>query len=242
MTVKKELGAIFSLMAILAACHEDDPDPILPSDPLDLSFKFTQDAEGWTGDFADYPIGEEEFYELEFKYSNLPQPLNTAKGALEISGTNHSDDLFMLIKKKVGGLTPNTTYRVTFEVEFASDAPKNSFGVGGSPGSGVFFKVGITHVEPDKIRKNGYYRMNIDKNNQANSGKDMILIGDVSNGLDEFKYNLVTRDNKDQPITFTADKNGEGWLVIGTESGFMGTTTLYYNQIDVHFEPAASSM
>ena len=238
-TVKQEVIIVFTAIAtILASCNEEDEKPVLPNDPADLSFTFTQDAEGWTGDFADYPIGEEESYELEFEYSNLPQPLNTAKGALKISGNNYSDDLFMFIKKKVNGLTPNATYEVTFEVEFASDAPRDSFGVGGSPGSGVSFKVGITNVEPDKIKENGYYRMNIDKDNQANSGKDMLFIGDVGNGLDEFKYNLVTRDNKDQRIIFTADKNGEGWLVIGTDSGFEATTTLYYNQIKVKFKPA----
>ena len=97
---------------------------------------FAEGYDGWAGDFADYPITDSVFYQLAFNRTTLPAPLNTAKHALMITGSNHSDDLFMFIKKKITGLQPNTTYMVKIDVEFASRAPTNGVGVGGAPGEG----------------------------------------------------------------------------------------------------------
>ena len=73
-------------------------------DQVNYFYEFSHDEEGWIGDFADYPKGEEGFYELLFEYSKLPFPLDQNKGALRVFGNNHSDDLFMFIKRKVSGL------------------------------------------------------------------------------------------------------------------------------------------
>ena len=54
MTVKQEVIIVFtSIATILASCNEEDEKPVLPNDPADLSFTFTQDAEGQLHEWND---------------------------------------------------------------------------------------------------------------------------------------------------------------------------------------------
>ncbi len=155
-----------------------------------------------------------------------------------MSGNNPSDDLFMFMKRKITGLQPNTTYQVTFVVEFASIYPTNAFGVGGPPGEGVTMKAGLTLIEPDTmiIMKGGpYVVMNIDKGNQSTPGVDMDTIGHVGVSDTTTVYTLKTNDNIGHPFTFKTDQTGEAWLIIGTDSGFEAETALYYSSIIVDF-------
>ena len=39
---------------------------------LRFDYNFATSQNGWTGDFADYPMGEEVFYELSFSHDTLP--------------------------------------------------------------------------------------------------------------------------------------------------------------------------
>jgi len=199
----------------------------------ELNYQFISDKEGWLGDFADYPLGAEDFYELSHEYAMLPDPLDDTKGSLMLSGNNHSDDLFMFIKKNISGLSPNTNYSITFHIEFASNVADGMVGIGGSPGEGVTIKAGATQIEPIKeLDINNKYRMNIDKGNQVNSGKDMIVIGDFSNDTAHNIYTLKSVTNN-IPFTVQTDKNGELWFTVGTDSGFEGITSIYYSKINV---------
>jgi hypothetical protein len=74
--------------------------------------------------------------------------------------------------------------------------------------------------------------MNIDKGNQSIGGIDMIVIGDFSNGTDQNIYKIKQLTTT-SPLNVRANQQGEIWLVIGTDSGFEGTTTIYYNFIQV---------
>jgi hypothetical protein len=121
---------------------------------------------GWWGAFADYTVREEEFFELEFERTDLPEPLDADRKASKLSGTNRRDDLFMFLKKKVSGLEPNAIYGATFEVQFASNVADGLAGIGGSPGESVFVKIGASTIEPEKMIETDcreIYRMNIDK-------------------------------------------------------------------------------
>jgi hypothetical protein len=199
---------------------------------LSVTFNFYSDTQGWSGDFADYPAGQEEFYELNAGWERLPAPLDTLKGAFRISGNNHSDDLFMFIRYKVSDLLPATDYRIILEAEFASDAPTNAVGIGGAPGEGVTLKVGAVPYQPDKILgDNDYYIMNIDKGNQSSSGEDMITVGHIGVSDTTTIYTLISRGNETAPLDVTTNENGECWVIVGTDSGFEGTTTLYFNEI-----------
>jgi hypothetical protein len=197
-------------------------------------YDFSTSTEGWTGDFADYPITDSLFYELSFYRCKLPLPLDTNKYSLHISGNNHSDDLFMFIKRKISGLLPNTTYQLMISVDLASKYPTNAVGVGGAPGEGVSLKVGASVIEPKKIVQAGFFRMNINKD-QTVPGADMYTVGNVGVTDTTTVYTIINRNNSARLFIITADSNGELWVCIGTDSGYEATTTLYYNKITMTF-------
>lgn len=230
------LGLIGLVAGGFTSCNndEDNDEPII--EPVEKIYEFENGTDGWIGDFADYNAGEDERYDLAFDYTTLPSPLDESEGALGLVGTNLSDDLFMFVKNKVSGLDPITTYNVTFEVQFASDAPDGLSGIGGSPGESVYVKAGAITEEPVPVENNeGFYRMNIDKGNQSQGGSDMLVLGDFSNDTDNEIYTLKTVSN-DTPLMVTSDVNGELWLIVGTDSGFEGTTEIYYNTIKATFD------
>lgn len=217
------------VLLVCASCEmgPERHDLLLINHPFD----FSHSDHGWSGDFADYPIGDSIKYGLYFGHDELPPNLGNTNG-LKISGTNYSDDLFMFVKKKIAGLKPSTAYEVGFQIKFATNAPKDQVGVGGSPGESVYLKAGAAPFEPLKISKDGYYLMNIDKGNQLSGGQHMVLMGNVASHTTDYNYNVVERNNG---VAFTATTNADGelWLVVGTDSGFEGTTTLYYTSITV---------
>ncbi|QGY43186.1 hypothetical protein GM418_05785 [Maribellus comscasis] len=224
--------AVIAATILFFSCDEDENTPA----PQEFTYEFNSDTDGWTGGFADYPAGNDSFYEMLFEYTALPEPLDHTKGALKISGNNHSDDLFMFVKRKISGLQSSTVYHVEFTVEFASNVADDSAGVGGSPGEGVYIKAGASTTEPrSETDESDWYRMNIDKANQAQSGADMIVIGDFSNDTDTNEYALKTVSNSSTSFTVTSNENGEAWLIVGTDSAFEATTTIYFNQITFVF-------
>ncbi|MCL3782652.1 hypothetical protein EMN47_19880 [Prolixibacteraceae bacterium JC049] len=222
------------LCVSLFSCNDSDDPKQTPTVPESVTFNFESDAQGWEGGFADYPQNSDAFYEIAFGHAQLPEPLDQGQHALRQTGNNHSDDLFMFAKKKLTNLPANTSINLKFTLEIASNAANASFGVGGSPGSSVYVKAGATATEPKAIKDGNYWRMNIDKNNQANGGKDMALLGDFANGTEENTYALKTLKNT-EPFNVTTNDNGEVWLIVGTDSGFESTTTIYYNSIKVEF-------
>jgi hypothetical protein len=214
----------------LTSCTDKDNGNFLKST---ITFEFNSGTHGWTGDFADYPAADSVFYELQFAHASLPAPLNTSTKALKISGNNHSDDLFMFVKRKVTGLIPYYTYNVTYDLELASNAPTGALGAGGSPGESVVIKVGATKVEPKKVAQGYGYIMNIDKGNQTQGGTDMKAIGNIGVSDTTTVYTVIKRNNFTAPLQATTDKDGSLWLIVGTDSGFEATTTLYFKKIEV---------
>ncbi len=200
------------------------------------SFEFSNAKEGWTGDFADYPEGDSILYGLEINHELLPENISKTRKGIKVTGINHSDDLFMFIKRKVSGLRPNTTYKVLFSVRFASNVPTGTPGIGGAPGESVYVKVGASRIEPVKVLTDGYYEMNIDKGNQAQGGTDMQVIGHIGVAATTTQYAEVFRNNSTlSPFSLTTNNQGEVWVIVGTDSGFEGTTTLYYTGVDILF-------
>ena len=204
-----------------------------------FEYDFTSDNQEWTGDFADYPINDSLAYELNFSRTTLPEPLDQNKYALMITGNNHSDDLFMFIKRKITGLSPNTTYKLLISVELASKAPTHTFGIGGAPGESVIIKAGASIAEPGKTVVGEYYRMNINKGDQTEPGTDVDTIGNVGVTDTTTVFTMINRNNSKNIFTVTTDSNGEVWVCIGTDSGFEGTTTLYYSRVNLTFTSTA---
>ncbi|MFN7115223.1 MAG: hypothetical protein ACK4TA_00395 [Saprospiraceae bacterium] len=218
-----------ALGLFFTACEDDENESAL----FEFKYDFSTTPNGWTGDFADYPVGEEAFYELSFAHQNLPAPLDTTKKALRIHGSNRSDDLFMFTKKKLTGLAPNTEYTVDFEFEMASNLPISSIGIGGGPGTATYVKVGASAAEPKKVARNDFYEFNLDKGNQAQSGDDAIVVGTLGITGDDFAYTLIKRSNDEQ--TFKAKTDGEGnlWVFVGVDSGFEGIHTFYITKASI---------
>ncbi len=220
--------------------------------PQHFQFTFAEDLEDWTVGFADYPAGTseaeqqaiDEFYELDGGHARLPQPLDTGDGAVLLTGNNHSDDLFMFLKRRVSGLAPDMTYQLELRVVFATNVPTGCVGIGGSPGESVFVKGGAGDIEPlrvmDDTSGHATWIMNFDKGDQANAGTDAQVLGDIANSQNcessNFSYELKELSNLDLPaFEVTTDDNGDAWLLLGTDSGFEGTTTIYYTEIEAVF-------
>ena len=197
-----------------------------------FTFDFETDAQGWLADWADYPANDSIFYQLESKHTALPRYILPNQKGIYIKGFNHSDDLFMFLKKRLTGLLPNQKYKIQFQIELASDAPTNAVGVGGSPG--LYLKAGATPTEPIKIKQSDagtiYYRMNIDKGNQSMPGTQMDTLGKTGVSDTTTQFALINRQNRNAFFA-TTNANGELWAIIGTESGFEGLSELYYSHI-----------
>jgi hypothetical protein len=200
------------------------------------SFDFGQSQDDWVVDFTDFPAGvDSSSYELKFAYTDRPSNLGTEKSMM-MSVNNQSDDLFMFMKRKISDLSPNTDYTLVFEVELASNAPKGVAGIGGAPGESVFLKAGAASTEPKRVIEDNQYALNVDKGNQSNPGEMAIVLGDIAVSYDTQDYTLITRNNTEKtPFIARSNSKGEIWLIVGTDSGFEGTTTVYYTRINVVF-------
>jgi len=198
-----------------------------------ITIDFNTNANGWTAGFADYPAGEEDFYELASNYTTLPISLGENRKGIKLSGNNHSDDLFMFATKKFTGFEPNTGYEIDFELGIGTKEHTGCSGIGGSPGGSVYVKAGATKIEPKAVNNgSGFYLMNIDKSNQAIGGSDAVVIGNLENGLacDAPDNTYKKKTLKSEPGKFTtySDATGALWVIFGTDSGFEGSTTLYF--------------
>ena len=204
----------------------------------DCSFNFNDiGKENWMSLFSDYPVGQEIFYELEFQYTNLPEPLDTNIKSLKISGNNHSDDLFSAIYRKFNGLKPNTNYKVTFDIELASNAPTNAAGVGGSPDLSIGAG-GINYAPENNIDELNFYRPNFESLLQAGTSNDVFqVLGTIGvSDIIPTPFTLINRSNLDDPLIIESNSKGEIWVMIATDSGFEATTTLYYKLIKIRLE------
>lgn len=206
------------------------------------TFDFSKEQGDWIVDFSDFPASPNDStdYELASAYTDRPFNLGVNLKSIMISGHNHSDDLFMFMKRKITGLSPNTDYAIVFDIELASNAPRGSVGAGGSPGESVFLKAGAIGMEPKAVIDNNQHVLNIDKGNQANPGEATVTLGDIAVAPYTDGYALITRTNSGSQTPFVARTNSKGdlWLIVGTDSGFEGVTTVYYTRVNVIFSTA----
>ena len=242
-------AALLAFALMLSACDDSDG----PRRET-FSFDFETDMQGWQPMFADYPAGanaEEQlaidaFYELQAQHSRLPQPLNTAAGAIELNGSNHSDDLKMLVKRKLEGLSANTDYALDIVAVLASNAPQGCAGVGGAPGESVWVKAGVTSREPARVLEVGgnrsYWLLNVDMGNQERDGAEGRVLDDFANSQTcaspTSAYELKTISSiNGAPLSTRSDANGALWVVFGTDSGFEGVTKAFIDSIEITAQP-----
>ena len=182
--------------------------------------------------FADLPAdAPQDLYELDGGHRPLPEGLDGS--GIYVQGHNRSDDLFMFLKRQVGGLRPNTEYAVSVSIDLATSIPPGLVGIGGSPGESVSVKAGASPLEPVASEDDiGHLRLNIDKGNQSRGGEAMVVLGDITHpDATRDTYAIKTLTSAHQPLTVRTDGEGRLWLIVGTDSGFEGFTTLYYARI-----------
>lgn len=214
----------------------------LNPEPVRFVVDFAASAQTAETGFADYPAGEEGFYELDAGWESVPD-LADARG-IYLNGNNHSDDLFMFLRVPVTGLLPGGRYRVGFTVEMATNAGQGCAGIGGAPGESVYVKAGMTATKPQAVDSgDGFLQMNIDKGVQSNPGADAVVLGNIagtqtrcSDGNPYERKQLQATE----AMEFRADDEGAGWLIVGTDSGFEGVTRVYYMRLLVDFQPPES--
>lgn len=195
--------------------------------------------------FADLPVEGQDIYELDFAYEQLPAPLEARRG-LRLTGHNRSDDLAMLVTAPLGGLLPDTAYRVELELELASDVPQGCFGAGGSPGEGVYIKLGVSTERPETVvvDEGGTptLRLNIDYGNQSQGGEQGRAVGNLANSGDcddpeAHRWELKTLSTQSQRFNGRSDEQGRLWLVAGTDSAFEGLTNVYFTALRARLDP-----
>ncbi|MXZ87213.1 MAG: hypothetical protein F4Z02_16380 [Acidimicrobiia bacterium] len=170
-------------------------------------------------------------YELDSEHRALPDGLEGS--GIYIQGHNRSDDLFMYLKRRIEGLEPSAIYTVSASIDMATNISPAMVGIGGSPGESVYVKVGASTEEPVAVTgSNNHLRMNIDKGNQSRSGSVMEVIGDVANPeVVGDEYRIKSLASGPGFLSVETDSEGRAWLIVGTDSGFEGLTTLYYDQV-----------
>lgn len=214
----------------VAEIHEKEQD-------YDYAFSFAEnEKQHWKTGYASYPVGKEAGFAPEYSYTLTPEETGKKNPSIRISGQNHGNGLFMYLYRKIEGLEPETLYQLSYTVELASNAPRNSVGNGGSPGASVYLKAGALSHQPHKIQEMVenvfYWQPDFDKGLQEEPGKDMISLGNIGTDLPEFKYSMIKRTGSNQH-SVTTSKNGELWVLVGTDSGYKGVTTLYITSVKV---------
>jgi len=99
-------------------------------------------------------------------------------------------------------------------------------------------KAGASEIEPVKNVQGDNYVLNIDKGNQSEGGTNAIVLGDISIPSTVAEYTLITRNNASpstEPFIAKSNANGDLWVLVGTDSGFEGTTTVYYTKVMILF-------
>lgn len=209
---------------------------VQPSRPLSWSFDFRAGAQGWEAGFTDYSRLTSDL-RLDSGIVPLPSEIGAGTGFL-LTGANRSDDLFMFLRRRLGpedGITPDTDYLVNYYIVVASNAQSGCGGIGGAPGESVYLKAGASSTKPEAILEGDDYRLNVDKGNQAQDGPAASLVGNIANGivcdLSDAPFVSLVRSHRHTTVVRSSNA-GELWLLVGTDSGFEGTTTLYYQRIN----------
>jgi hypothetical protein len=216
------------LLLTAISCTRQEEDSF---DIFSQSYDFNLSSWGWEAGFTDYPVDPapqaDSIYYWDANHSALPA-LNGNHMALKLSCNNESGDIFMFIKKKIGGLLPNTTYSLVYAVDVVSDA---------SLDDGMILKAGASFIEPQKVIHNNWYELNLDKGENHESGADLFLLGTLDAPFDQAGYLYTSFNNAMSPHRFTVETNalGEMWLIVGTDSNATGINTIFFSHIQIIF-------
>lgn len=221
---KLMLAAIASGALLLGACGGSaDFVAAVPQ----MATAFSGGVDGWQGAYADYSPATEPT-DVVWQARALPAPLSG--NAYYTGGTNRSDDLFIYSKKKFGGYLPSTQYKLSFEIEIATNQSAGCFGVGGAPGESVYVVAGAAPTEPKTVLAAGEYRVNLDRGNQGTPGKASQALGNIANAVPDCGAQVYQAKTlrSGAPLTVQSNADGEIWVFFGIDSGFEASSRVYY--------------
>ena len=239
--MKPSVAVLFILFLALAAPAQVRRRAVhLPAAPVvEIRDDFRFGDRGWVAGFADYSTITTNM-ELDSGIRPLPQELGISGTGFMIAGNNHSDDLFMFLKKKLtaaDGIRPRQRYVIAYVITMASNATANAScaGIGGHPGLSVYLKAGGSAEEPRaEVTPTNEIRMNVDKGNQSTGGPAATVAGNIGNDsplCSNTPYRTIVRTHV-HSYEVESTPSGELWLLVGTDSGFEGKTVLYYQSIN----------
>jgi len=202
---------------------------------VDIEVDFSAWNSRWTGAASDH-IAATAPSEVVFRMEELPAPAD-GRGVL-IAGRNHSDDLFLYIKRRFEGMRPVTAYHLAFTLRYVSNAPKGCAGVGGAPGESVWMKVGASFQEPRTVVLDGSYVTNFDHGVQAGDGHDMVVVGTLAtSATDCGRRRFEEKTGTGTLRSVRTDGSGRLWLIVGMDSGYEAASRVYLRSLTVRATP-----
>ena len=229
MGIRTTLFPIFLAAVLVCGCAGG---PEVKPRPVKIGVDFDKTYTGWAGGHSDY-TSDTQPNDVVVRPRLLPAPF--AGYGLYTAGMNRSDDLFIYIKKKLTGFSPNQDYLVSFSVTFLTDAPAGCIGVGGAPGEAVTLKAGATAIEPETVIVDGQYQMNVDKGSQVQGGKDALALGNIAGtnrDCEQPRFESKTVGSSDA-LKVRSDEQGAVWLMFGIDCGFEGASEIYYRSATI---------
>lgn len=207
------------------------------------TFGFERGTAAFTTMFADHPAGDEARMGLESGRRALPAPLDGRHG-IRLAGTNHSDDLAMIVKTPLRGLAANGLYEIEMDMEMASNTPSGCFGIGGSPGDDVRMFLGSSAAEPQTRvdPADGWVRATIAlPDGETGTSADAVRVGALANRFEcgdaaPTEWQLKTLSTRGRRLRARADATGVLWLFAGSDSGFEGRSEWYLLSMTVRLQ------
>lgn len=170
----------------------------------------------------------------------MPTGFTEGSQGYYLQSNNHSDDLFMFVKRRVDGLAANAAYNVKLSVSIATPMCNGMVGIGGAPGESNYVKLGVSKEEP-LVQSDELHTMNIEKGNQSNSGGVLEMVGNLGAECSDTLWEKYTNGyfpktlSSETGIDVVSDENGQAWIIVGNDSGFEGITQVYIEHISAIF-------
>lgn len=235
--MRRTRGGVSVLLAMAAVACSDPAGP--DAEVVELSWQLGEYGAYWVTGFADHLVEKEMDWQFATYLRFLPAPLDETRRGLYFTARNHADDLFFYVARRIDDLAPGVRYDAEVEVEFASNAPLDCAGVGGSPGEAQWLKAGLVPFEPIVRADGDHYRLNADIGEQASDGQHAVALGHIgvpTDCLDPVFFMKELHTTTKQP-SVVADRDGSAWLIVGVDSGYEGLIEFYFTSLAVTLTP-----
>ena len=222
------------LLLIVGGCSGDSEDQV----DLLTTFDFESGDQLWTGGISDFPVAyEDDLYFLMSTEKVRNSSFLDESSGLNVSGENPHGDLFYYFSRKVGGLIPNSKYKLDYEFLVYAQLLEKPDKLSSEE---LYLKVGAVNYEPELEKvlwRNSleYKALNIDKGEfNSDGGEDMINIGSIREFTSEIPE-VVSGNTFDQNFEVVSNNAGEIWIMIGVDSGIKSKLTFGIEALTVYF-------